>query len=385
MGIDPTERRIILRHLWACLAFIFLWLLLPHVRSRIDAPLGLVWSIYALALASAALRSWWLMKGSVFQPLSYLFVVGDAIFIGVGVYVTGGIHSELLVLYYLPLLSGALDPHRWGLLRMGGLMVLSLLLATWPDVWTAEYAGRLLTWVFLLFVVGSFARSLGLMEQQRIREIDALREEISLSEERNRFAREIHDGLGHTLVNAILSLEVASRTMPKNPKESEAILQEQIEGLRQGLDDVRHLVFHLRPLSLETEGLLVALEKHLRQFAGRSGAQTEFRVSGDPQHLLPSVELALARIVQEALTNAIKYAHARHITVELEFGEEAIRCIVQDDGQGFDLQELQTAKPKGGFGLHTMRERSERLGGRLDITSAPGQGTRIVVQLPRHP
>ncbi len=360
-----------------------MWLRLPHVRAQIAPYGGLVWLVFALALVSAGLRSWWLLKGNGKPLYSYLFVAGDALFIGVGVRLTGGIRSELILFAYLPLLSGALDAHRWGFLRMGSLMFFSLLLATWPDAWTAEYAGQLLTKAFFLFLVGSFARYLGFLEQQRIREIAALREEIALAEERNRFAREIHDGLGHTLVDAVLSLEVAGRLFEKEPEETKAILKEQADLLRQGLDDVRHLVFHLRPLSLEAEGLLPALEKHLRQFAERSGARTEFKVTGSPDRLQPAVEMALARIVQEALTNAAKHARAQHITVSLEFQEDRIACSIRDDGAGFDPAQL-SSKP-GGFGLHTMRERAEHLGGRLDVRTTPGQGTEISVQLPRNP
>jgi two-component system sensor histidine kinase DegS len=142
---------------------------------------------------------------------------------------------------------------------------------------------------------------------------------------------------------------------------------------------MRALIFQLRPRSLQEEGLLSALQKHARALHSRHGKLVELHVSGDARRLPPPVEDASFRIIQEALNNVVKHAGSERADVLLEFAAECLCVSVVDAGVGFDPS---TPRQTGTFGMSSMRERAERVGGMLRIDSAPGRGTRVIAELP---
>jgi signal transduction histidine kinase len=144
------------------------------------------------------------------------------------------------------------------------------------------------------------------------------------------------------------------------------------------MEEMRSLIFELRPAELETDGLAPTLRKHadvLRRVHGR-----DIAVTADVERRLPpELEKGLLRIAQEALANALKHSGAAHVGVELRTWDSRLRLTVADDGAGFDPEEAATRSRR--LGLVSMRERAEAVGGRLAIDSRPGQGTRVSVEV----
>jgi signal transduction histidine kinase len=198
-------------------------------------------------------------------------------------------------------------------------------------------------------------------------------------DERAHLARELHDELGALLTTAKLDLARLRRALKASPQpELLERLQHLGAALDQGIELKRRIIEDLRPSALSNLGLAPALEILLREFGERSGLRVEVELDEDFK-VCEDRGLALYRFVQEALTNVAKYAKASQVTVRLRASsEEGCLALVQDDGIGFDAE----AQTVGRHGLVGMRYRIESLGGRLDIDSAPGRGTRLTVDLP---
>ena len=136
----------------------------------------------------------------------------------------------------------------------------------------------------------------------------------------------------------------------------------------------------MRSQVLENGDLVSALKGILKQMAEGTEVETRFEVAGQSRRLAPVIESNLLRVCQEAITNATKHAQARHISVQLEYGEKQFLLVVTDDGRGFDPSV--PLPGAGGFGLVGMRERATQLNGKLNIRSAPGQGAEISLSIP---
>jgi signal transduction histidine kinase len=202
---------------------------------------------------------------------------------------------------------------------------------------------------------------------------DALRRVVEAQElERKRLARELHDETGQALTSILLGL----RSLDEGP--ATARVRELVVST---LQDVRRLAVELRPKALDDFGLVPALERLLETFHEQSGTAVELEARIGTERLPPEVETALYRIVQEALTNVVKHAGARHVSVTLTLKTTSVVTVVEDDGEGFAPDEV-AATNDGGLGIVGMRERVSLLGGRLEIESAPGAGTTLVVEVP---
>ena len=201
----------------------------------------------------------------------------------------------------------------------------------------------------------------------------------AVEEERARLARELHDELGALLTAAKLDVARLKSKLPPGAEEALERIRHLTETLNQGIALKRQIIEDLRPSSLSHLGLVAALEILAREFSGRS----EIPVHTDIEQvdLDEASELTLYRLVQEALTNIGKYAKATEITVTLSSHPHYAEVTVADDGAGFDLAQI----PSTSHGLVGMRHRVEALGGRLEISSAPGHGTRITGTIPRQP
>jgi two-component system sensor histidine kinase UhpB len=137
----------------------------------------------------------------------------------------------------------------------------------------------------------------------------------------------------------------------------------------------------LRPPMLDDHGLLAALRWIGGQFSRRAGIPITVQDPVDLARLAPAIEIALYRIVQEALTNVTKQAHASHVTISLKVQTGKLELVIADDGKGFDANAVSRRGRAGGWGLITMRERAEAIGGILTIESAPSRGTRLIVTI----
>ena len=205
---------------------------------------------------------------------------------------------------------------------------------------------------------------------------DALRRVVDAQElERRRLARELHDETGQVLTSILLGLKGVEEALPEDASRTAvAGLRELVVGT---LQDVRRLAVELRPKALDDFGLVPALERLTINFAEQTGITVDFEAAL-PERLPGEVETALYRIVQESLTNVVKHARARNVTVVLTRRGTAVTAVVEDDGQGFDPEQTRD----DGFGLVGMRERLSLLDGRLEIESSPAGGTTIAVEVP---
>ena len=203
-------------------------------------------------------------------------------------------------------------------------------------------------------------------------------QQLAVMKERNRLARDLHDSVTQALYGVTLYSEAASRQLASGDTDLVADHLVEIRATAQeSLREMRLLIFELRLPALRSEGLAAALQARLESVESRVGLDTKFHVEGDAR-LPPEVEEGLYRIAQEALNNALKHARAGSVSVVLHQNDRSVSLCIQDDGIGFDPLE---ARAQGGFGLTGMEERVTRLGGKLTITSSPGQGTRIQVEV----
>jgi PAS domain S-box-containing protein len=202
-----------------------------------------------------------------------------------------------------------------------------------------------------------------------------LAEEASILEERNRMAREIHDILAQAFTGILIHLGAVSKKIITDPNAAQTHLKTVRDLARSGLAEARRSVAALRPQLLEEGDLCSALNRFVKQMKSSADIHLNCEVIGTAYPLPADVENNLLRIGQEALINAIKYAHASEIRVELVY--ESTQCIlrVKDNGQGFEIDSVPL---NTSFGLLGMSERVERIGGNLMIQSQLGQGTEVV-------
>jgi signal transduction histidine kinase len=197
--------------------------------------------------------------------------------------------------------------------------------------------------------------------------------------ERSRLARDLHDSVTQSLYSVTLYAEAAARLIVAGDHAQAAgHLREVRDTAQEALREMRLLIFELRPPALEKTGLAAALQTRLDSVELRGGIKAELRVEGE-ERLSPRVQEELYHIAQEALNNALKHSNALHVQIDLQFLETATCLQVSDDGKGFWLEEVRDG---GGLGFKGMRERAQRVGGNLQIDSAPEKGTRVKIHVP---
>jgi two-component system sensor histidine kinase UhpB len=200
-------------------------------------------------------------------------------------------------------------------------------------------------------------------------------------EERKRIARELHDETSQVLTSLLISLALLEETI--QDEEARQRVADTRALAHQTLRAVRNLSIDLRPSALDDLGLLPALRWYVKEYQQKCGITVEFASSGFKERLPPEMETALYRIVQESLTNTARHGQARRVRVTLAEDGVAVRAIVADDGQGFNVKAvLQAPLRDRGLGLAGMRERANLLHGTVRIDSTPGSGTTIDVIIP---
>lgn len=203
--------------------------------------------------------------------------------------------------------------------------------------------------------------------------------ELSVVEERNRLARELHDAMTQTMFSLRLTVETASATIADDPAATVAQLDKAAALVDTAFDELRSLVFQLRPAALDDDGLVPSLERYLA-VAGRAHGLPTRLVANEAVRLAPEVERQAFRIVQEAVTNVVRHAGATFVEVRLEPVGPVTRVVVVDDGSGFDPEGPGITSRH--LGLTSMRERAESAGGTFEIRSGAGRGTTIEAVLP---
>jgi signal transduction histidine kinase len=206
---------------------------------------------------------------------------------------------------------------------------------------------------------------------------DALRRVVAGQElERQRLARELHDETGQALTSILLGLKAVENAESADATRRAA--SELRELVVATLQDVRRLAVELRPKALDDFGLAAALERLVQTFSEATGIAVQLQASLRDERLPSEVETTLYRIVQESLTNVVKHAGARNVSIVVMRRDGAATAIVEDDGEGFDPTDVRD----GGIGLIGMRERIALLDGRLEIESSPSAGTTVVAEVP---
>jgi two-component system sensor histidine kinase DegS len=200
-------------------------------------------------------------------------------------------------------------------------------------------------------------------------------------DERLRVSRQMHDGPAQTMTNLVLRAEICERLLDMDVTRAKTELSGLKSVVNTTLQDTRRFIFDLRPMILDDLGLEPTLRRYMQQFNEKHKIEAGVTISGLNGRLPGQLEVAIFRIVQEAVTNVAKHAHANKVQVTIEANEDILGVTVEDDGAGFSMDEAKVRDPKK-LGLTTMRQRAEMFGGQVVVDSTPGRGTRIMTSLP---
>jgi len=201
---------------------------------------------------------------------------------------------------------------------------------------------------------------------------------------RQRIAQQLHDGPAQALANVVLSAEICEQTIDHDVGRTRSELVSLKNAVSTTLRETRKFIFDLRPMTLDDLGLFPTLKRYTQDLMQKTGIQVTFASHGTEQRLPPAIEISLFRIAQEALSNVVNHAKARQAIVSLQVHEQGVTLTIEDDGQGFDVdQVMHAAQARPTVGLTSMYERAEMLKTRLKIESIPGRGTRVELTVPR--
>lgn len=241
--------------------------------------------------------------------------------------------------------------------------------------------------VVLEYLSGDLNQVTRILESAKNRQIIGLKIILAQEEERKRIAREIHDGPAQSLANLVIRTEIAERML--DTRDLDMIRTELIDlksQIRLGLEEIRKIIFNLRPMALDDLGLVPTLRKFVQDFEEKTVIRATFETHGKEKRLSSAMEAGMFRLVQEAFNNALKHAQPTYVGVELIFEAESVNLKIEDNGLGFNVEQvMEQSRDQSGkshFGLIGMKERVELLQGHIDIESVPGQGTRIRIQVP---
>lgn len=200
----------------------------------------------------------------------------------------------------------------------------------------------------------------------------------AISEERQRLARELHDAVSQQLFAISMTAATATRVISKNPQKCESLISDIEESASRAQAEMRALLLQLRPITLESESLVEAISSLAQELQSKQALQCELDLAD--LSLSHNMENQLYRVIQEGLSNILRHAKASKVIIRLSSSEEKqrIRLSIEDDGQGFSPDQIS----KTSYGLKTIRERIEQLGGTVNWLSYPGQGTRLEVLIP---
>ena len=344
----------------------------------------------------------WIQKklGSVFYPLMLLTISTAPIFINVMItprFPSGPLaNAEGMALRQLPVLFVALALVAWEyeLLHVILFSVATTALELGLIYFSPITSQNIFVFLFITIIrtisfiaVGVFISLLvtRLREQREsLREANAnlmhyasTLEQLTVSRERNRLARELHDTLAHSLTAISVSLETAKAYFDIDPAQTRDLIDISLESTHVGVDETRRALKALRANALEDMGLELAIQRVAESAATRLRLNLTLDLKNPLPSLSPDVEQCIYRVAQEAIENIVNHSHAKKFSVHLESNDHTTLTI-QDDGIGFDLYAKEV---RGHFGLVGMRERAELAGGKLKIESENGKGTKVVLTI----
>lgn len=201
--------------------------------------------------------------------------------------------------------------------------------------------------------------------------------------ERQRLARQMHDGPAQSLTNLVLQAEICERLFDTDPVQARVELGNLKNSTNATFQRIREFILTLRPMMLDDLGLMPTLKQYVQDFAEKTKLSANLTVMGREMRLPSYTEVTIFRMIQELLNNVQSHAHASHAQVLLDFQDRSVVASVEDDGSGFDVEEIQKAiQQRKGLGLHTIQERAGMLGGKVQIESRIGRGTKVRVEIP---
>jgi len=233
-------------------------------------------------------------------------------------------------------------------------------------------------------IIGAFISSIIVQSTDRQRLIDDLTQsranlmkverEAGRLTERQRLARDIHDTLAQHFTSIIMHLSAAKHS---NPEAVQSEVQQAEDAARDGLNEIRRIVWDMQPEQIEKASLIEAVEELAARWSAENRVLVKMNVTGTPRSFTSFAETTLLRISQEAMHNIHKHAQAKNVNITFSFMEDMFVMDIADDGLGFEPSNI-----KNGFGMKTMRDRAEELSGTLTIESERGAGTAIAVSIP---
>ncbi len=327
----------------------------------------------------------------VFSPLrwreqstmTYLILVGDFILCLSLVVYTNGLNSPYLLYSLTTIMTAALLFQERIALALAAiasivLSVTHIALSQLDDRWVWIMQGHNLT-LLIVYTLFSFV---GAMVPYRINlNIRRRIEREAIIEERRRIARELHDGIAQSLGYLNLKTKGVSDLVSSNQtvkalnelNDVRKVVQDTYEDIRESIDQLS--------TEIRNMPLIPTLANYIQEFGSNNGLKVGFTYSRPFPELSPVAELQLLRIAQESMTNVRRHSEAQEVEVHLEKNGESVELIVKDNGKGFTLESLEESPP-GYHGLNIIKERAESLGGNLNISTAPGEGTALMVSLP---
>ena len=203
--------------------------------------------------------------------------------------------------------------------------------------------------------------------------------------DRNRISRDLHDSTVQSLTSLGHKLEYCSKMVDRDPVKVKLELQTMIDLNKEIINDMREIIYDLRPMSLNNIGLVSTLEAYCLHLRRNDNLDVVFRVEGKEKPLSSIVSVTVYRIIQEACNNVIRHSKAKRVYIHISFLEQSLEVDIEDNGIGFDINEVESRAKEdllNGFGLSTMRERARLLSGSFSIDTKPGSGTKIHLFVP---
>jgi len=315
--------------------------------------------------------------------MTYLILIGDFLLCMLLVIYTSGLNSPFLLYSLTPIMTAALLFEERVALSLAAIasvllsithLALSQVIERFTWIMQGYNLTLLIVYTLFCFVAAIVPYRINLNIRRRI-------EREAIIEERRRIAREIHDGVAQSLGYLNLKTkQVSDSVSSQKTVQALAELSDIRQIVQDTYDDIRESIDQLTT-EIRNLPIIPALANYTKEFGNNNGIKVKFDAPRPFPRLSPIAELQLLRITQEALTNVRRHAQATEVEIKLENNKEAVEMLVKDNGQGFDLDDLEKSAP-GYHGLNIIQERAEGLGGSLDISTAPGEGTALRVNLP---
>jgi signal transduction histidine kinase len=352
--------------------FLLGYLAIPWFQKRLARsylPVALIFAISGILIEEHLFSP----LAGLWQPVPFLYILLILVawqytYRSVVAFTLGSALLELILIFFFPAATFI------GFVQLG-------LPAEFDEfVRFGSIVGRSVSFLVLGYIVTSLMKAQraqrGALTQanQRLVQHAATLEQLTISRERNRISRELHDTLAHTLSAMAVQLDAVVAVWQDIPDKAKGMLDQMLTTTRTGLDETRRALRALRAEPLEEMGLALAVRTLAEDFAARESLELDLEIPAHLDNLSPEVEQCYYRVAQEALENIARHANAKRLAVHMEGNGHGLRMTVSDDGHGFDVGSKSAAEKYGLLGMH---ERADLIGAQLEVVSHPKQGTKI--------